>query len=250
MTVQYKNMVEFLSEAHYTLLTEKEVYIALPKKEKSLTIQCPQGHVFELGGNAFGNKKCRYKKESLDMKTFCSVCSIGDQKKDSEDDHKQLIEERTGHKVLEIDRSTRQVVYQCGKCGQTNSSYISNLTRQNKGRCGKCENEHTKLNFDDIKRRVEAMGVQLLTKKEEYVNNKMLLSLICVCGGPDQKTLKDIERGRKCDKVCRMKKFKDTCMESMESPTRHRIPRSLTRSRVACIARRSSPSLSRDAWCT
>ena len=211
MARQYNNIVEFLAPHNYKLLVSEEEYSSMEKK--SIEIECPVNHVFTIGFDAFSNKKCRYKKNSIDMKTFCSTCSEQDQKKDAEDDQTRRIEERTGHKVLEINRTTRKVVYQCCKCGETNSSYITNLIGQNKGRCGHCDNEHTKLDYDDIKNRVEAMGVKLLTKKEEYINNKMLLSLICVCGNPDLKNLKDIERGRKCDKVCRQRKFKETCME-------------------------------------
>lgn len=211
MARQYTNIIEFLAPHNYSFLMTKEEYIGSDKK--TLPIQCPENHVFTMTFDSFRNKRLIYTKKALDMKSFCSTCSLSDQKVNAEDDQKERIEKKTGHKVLQIDRTTRKVIYECGKCGQKNSSYTTNLLGHNKGRCGKCEQDHNKLDFDDLKRRVEAMGVQLLTKKEEYVNNKMLLSLICACGNPDQKKLSDIIKGKGCKEFCKTKKMVDTCQD-------------------------------------
>jgi hypothetical protein len=57
------------------------------------------------------------------------------------------------------------------------------------------------------------MGLTLLTKKEEYLNNKMKLSLLCACGEVDSRKLCDIEKGKRCKKNCKLQRYKDTCVE-------------------------------------
>jgi hypothetical protein len=208
MARQYSNISAFVSSIGYTLKTTVEEYTQQDKK--SIEILCPNNHCMSFIIQSFKNKKVAYDKGKYE--TFCAICVKEVDTKESEQKAIEKIESFTGHKVLSIDISSRKVVYLCKTCGKENNGHVQNLLK-NKGYCRNCENDHQKLSFDDVKQRVEKMGLTLLTKKEEYVNNKMKLSLLCACGEVDSRKLSDIEKGKRCAKNCKLQRFKDTCME-------------------------------------
>ena len=81
----------------------------------------------------------------------------------------------------------------------------------NKGCCHYCQNDQFKLEYEDIKQRVEGKGLILVTKQSEYKNNKQKLKIICSCGDNHEAILIDITRGKLCKK-CKVIKYKATCL--------------------------------------
>jgi hypothetical protein len=204
---QYRNVNNFLKSIGFEMPMTVEEY----KAEKKAVIVCPNQHRRELAKTSLHNKISAFRRGAVD--SFCADCSQEKDHKESEEKYIQEIEEKTGHRVITIDVVSRKVEYECGNCSEIGSSHITNLTTQNKGYCKSCENQHTKLTYDVLKAKVEEMGVVLLTKPEEYTNNKMLLSIICACGNEDKKRLADIRRGRGCEAVCKQRKYEETCLE-------------------------------------
>jgi hypothetical protein len=189
---QYKNVNEFLATIGFSMPMTPEQY----KAEKKAVIVCPRGHRKELAKTSLQNKISMFRRGEVDQ--FCGDCLKESEHAESEEKYTRLIEEKTGHIVLEVDVKTRNVVYECGSCGEKAHSNTGSLIRQNIGYCKSCENSRMKLTYSDLKRKVEEMGAQLLTQPEEYTNNKMLLSIICSCGKEDKKALSDIRKGKKC----------------------------------------------------
>jgi hypothetical protein len=214
------------------MVVSKEDYIKQDKKE--VVIECPHKHVSTFSFNSYMNKKGWYTNGKID--NFCAECKNGSEREEKKEEYIQKVKDKTGHDLLEIDISTREVMYRCGNCYQVSHSFISNLLLFNKGHCGNCENWDTKIPYERLKQKVGSMGVELLTKPEEYINNKMLLSIICACGNPDKKALSDIMKGKGCKEFCKSRKLAETCMEryGVSNPSQHpeifeKITRSLFR---------------------
>lgn len=202
----YSSISQFVSSIGFTLITTEEEH----KSTKRVTIKCPKQHDSSFAVDSLRNKKRLYNRGEL--KTFCSECIDIEKRRDLEQKTILEIKQNSGHTVVAINLSTREVEYDCGTCGERKTSFISNL-KISKGYCRNCETWHHKLPYTTLKEKVEEMKVTLLTEEHEYTNNKMLLKIICICGNPDRKTLSDIRRGRGCSDFCRMEKVKNTCLE-------------------------------------
>lgn len=211
MARQYQNIISFVKPHGFTLITQKEDYCIIEQEKRTIVFKCVHDHEMKLGHAVFINKKSKFLRENLPMKDFCSVCVSLKNKNESEQKFKNDIEESTGHTIIELDNQTREVIYRCGNCKEKNHSYIQCL-KVNTGYCQHCQNEQFKLEYDDVKQRVEEKGLTLITKKDEYKNNKQKLKITCLCGSNHQAVLIDITRGKLCQK-CKVTKYKATCLE-------------------------------------
>lgn len=211
MARQYQNIISFVEPFGFRLLTDKEEYCVLPQEKRVIIFLCANGHEMKLGHAVFINKKSKFVREKLDMDDFCSGCVVVKNKAESEEKFINEIESDTGHYIIHLDNQTREVVYRCGNCGEKNHSFIQNL-KVNTGYCHHCQNDQFKLEYGDIKQRVEEKGLLLLTNKDEYINNKQKLKIICSCGNNHEAVLSDIKRGKLCQ-TCKVKKYKETCLE-------------------------------------
>lgn len=63
----------------------------------------------------------------------------------------------------------------------------------------------------------------LLTKEDEYTNNKQKIKMLCKCGEPYEAVLSDIKRGKNC-KSCKTEKFKETCLEIYGEDNVSKVP--------------------------
>jgi hypothetical protein len=94
--------------------------------------------------------------------------------------------------------------YECG-CGEVASISFYNFRRGQ--RCRKCRNEKIsskqRLNYEIVKQVFEENGCTLLSKN--YVNSKMLLDYICVCGSQSEISYGNFRIGHRCSK-CRYEK--------------------------------------------
>jgi hypothetical protein len=108
-----------------------------------------------------------------------------------------------GFKIVELQDDNLHLTYKC-RCGAVNASDTKSICRSSRTpNCQKCQNDKFKVCYDDIVQAFRNKGCQLLTKKDEYENNKQLLHYICECGNKEARiTLHDLNRGRLC-KICK-----------------------------------------------
>jgi hypothetical protein len=201
----YTNAQTFFQKLGFTLISDEAVF----RGEKKVTFKCPLLHESILTVNSFNNKRVAYNKGNV--KNFCATCLDIENEEESKRDFTKRIEQR-GHKVISINLKERKAEYECGNCESIQYACIQNLLIS-KGYCRVCENWHHKLPYPVLKAKVEEMDVILLTTEEEYINNKMMLRILCSCGREDQKALSDIRKGKKCNEFCRLQKCRDTCLE-------------------------------------
>jgi hypothetical protein len=141
MSRQYKNITAYLEPHAFKVMTTEDEYASMEKK--MITIKCPCDHSFTMTSDSFNNKKREFTKKDLPMDSFCFKCYDAKDRIESTQKHIKTIKERTGHEVLEIDITSRKIVYKCCNCNEINHSYIQNLTSQNKGHCGYCERKRS-----------------------------------------------------------------------------------------------------------
>ncbi len=237
MARQYQNIISFVAPFGFTVVTEKEEYCLLPQEKRVVIFRCTKGHEMQLGHAVFINKKSKFVREKLDMNDFCSFCVAVKNKEESEEKFRNEIEEDTGHYIIHLDNQTREVVYRCGHCGEKNHSFIQNL-KVNTGYCHHCQNNQFKLEYEDIKQRVEEKGLRLLLKKDEYKNNKQYFQLTCICGNNYESVLRDITRGRLCIK-CQQDRIKKTCLEKYGEDNVSKVPHIFYKILLSCANRKT-----------
>lgn len=209
--MKYDNIINFLSD--YEILTKMEEFY----KKKKIEFKCKLSHINSLTSNSFSNKKTKIPSED-----FCTTCK---KIKDLEIQTKEFSEKiklKSGHIVLIVNFSTRVVIYECFTCKTECKTFIVNLLRSN-GVCSQCQNDKNKLDFKCIQEQVNDQGMVLLTKKEEYVNNKQKLKLLCICGNYHEAVLSDIKRGKNCI-ICKLEKYKKTCIERYGEDNVSKVP--------------------------
>lgn len=135
-----------------------------------------------------------------------------------------------------MDNQTREVVYQCGTCGEKNNSFIQNL-RVNTGVCHHCQNEQFKLEYEDLKERIQHKGFVLITQDHEYKNNKQYLDVVCPCGLECKVKLNDITRGRMCNK-CKPDRYRSTCLDKYGEDNVSKVPDIFAKIQFSSLARK------------
>lgn len=192
---KYENFCSFVS-SHFTVETSSSEF----DEKQRIQIKCKRfGHVSELSSGAFLNKKSK-----IPIDRFCSMCTAVDDDADRFVEFKADIFERLGHNVLTVDWKLKRVTYVCGNCGAHAQNAPGNMSRaEATNKCVKCQNIDNRLKYDELQQKVESVGMKLLTKPDDYTNNKQLLELLCICGGPYSATLSTIiNKKRHCMK-CR-----------------------------------------------
>jgi len=201
---KYKNIKEFL-ESHFSVITTLEDFY----KTKKIEFECIIcNYINSLSSSSYSNKKCK-----VSLEDFCTNCK---KKKELYLQKKEFIDKikiSCGHIVKDINFSTRKVIYECFTCKKDRNTFIPNLERANyPGVCGSCQNNKNKLEFEYIKSIVESHDMVLVTKPNEYENNKQKLKLLCKCGKSYEAILSDIKKDKHCQ-TCKLDKCKKTCLE-------------------------------------
>lgn len=192
MAIRFSNFKKKLEQHCMTMLTKEEEFL----KEKIVCFQCPKGHISKLSDTSFNNKT--NPKHLQKLKSLCADCNYILEK----EEEARVILEQLNFKLLHVEKDPEKCVpivhFQCN-CGNISKSYLNNLKKPTKtSKCIKCLNNDNKLPYDVIKNIFEEKGCLLLTKPEEYINNKHLLDFKCVCGSTSGILLNDIKRGRLC----------------------------------------------------
>jgi hypothetical protein len=203
---KYKNIKDFLETSFSIITLEKEF-----NDTKKIEFKCNEcNHVNSLTSSSYTNKKSK-----VTLEDFCVNCKKQREVKLQTIDFIQKIKEQTGHIVKNVDFSTRKVIYICHTCEKENQTFVCNIQKQNyPGVCISCQNDCNRLDFSVIEKIVKEHQMTLVTKSEEYKNNKQKLKLICKCGEPYEAVLSDVKRDKHC-KVCKIEKIKKTRTSSV-----------------------------------
>lgn len=201
----YNNIVTKLESFNLTLMVSKESLLS----EKRVIYKCKDGHVNDLALASFNNKTSPRLMESL-----FSLCQTCQNLYIHEKEIRARLEELnfTLLSFSYIDHGDRQVEYRCS-CGNTSSTGWKNLkksTRTNK--CLKCQNDKNKVPYDTLYKTFIDGECVLLTKAEEYVNNKCKLKYTCVCGNIAEIIYHDFVIGKRCGK-CKVSRTRKTNIE-------------------------------------
>ena len=201
---KYKNYYNFL-EPHFEVVTKKDEFYEKGEMEYICRVK---NHLNRLGAASFGNKKAKVKEASA----FCQGCQQASSISSQTSEFLKKIYENTGHTVTDVNFSSRIVKYQCGNCGKETSTDISNIRESHSKYCGNCCHDKYKLDYGDLKNKVESRGFKLITPADQYKNNKQKLDVLCICGSPHQAILSDLVRSKSCME-CKTKKQIATCQE-------------------------------------
>lgn len=212
---KYQNIKDFLEPTFTVHSTHDTFYLT-----KKIAFECSTCSTLQsLTSASYSNK--RYK---VPIEDFCVYCKKEKDTKEHTDQFIKQIKETSGHLVKTVNFSSRIVVYECFTCKRHNKTFTQNLINATTpGVCISCQNDKNKLDFNLVEKIVELHNMTLLTKPEEYTNNKQLFCLLCKCGDTYRAVLSDIRRGKHCKK-CKVQKFKDTCMERYGEDNVSKLP--------------------------
>lgn len=202
MALRFRNFSKIITQHEFQVLMTEEEFI----QSRNVRYKCLKNHISELDENSFRNKTAPSKMKC--MLSLCGKCN----------EHLTLLDKLEtkagdlGFKIMELEEDNLHVTYKCG-CGAVNKSDTKSICRSSRtSSCPKCQNNPYKLNFDDVVISFEARGCRLLTRKEDFKNNKQLLEYICSCGSKGRMTYHALCRGRLCLE-CRVMRSKETSME-------------------------------------
>jgi hypothetical protein len=159
---------------------------------KKVCFACASGHETTLSRTSFKNKLAKSKDN------LCTECKLNDESISRFETHRDKILTTTGHRLLSLDEN-RKITYECGTCGTTNHSYLSNITKKDTTRfCHACINANTtKKTSESVRRELDEAGLAnyQLTK---YEGNKRV-HLKCPLGHEFVCAMNDlISRDRRC----------------------------------------------------
>ena len=201
----YNNIVTKLKVFDLELLVSKEALLA----DKRVVYKCKADHINDLALASFNNKT----KPSL-MNSLFSLCQTCQNLHVHEKEIRARLEELnfTLISFSYIDHGDRKVEYRCS-CGNTSSTGWKNLKKSTRTtKCPKCQNDKNKVPYDTLCKTFIDGQCVLLTKAEEYVNNKCKLKYTCVCGNDAEIVYHDFVVGKRCGKC----KVSRTCKTNME----------------------------------
>lgn len=201
----YNNIVAKLSVFNLELLVSKEQFLT----DKRVVYKCAEGHTNDLALASFNNKTSPRLMDSL-----FSLCQTCQNLHVHEKEIRARLEELnfTLISFSYIDHGDRKVDYRCS-CGNTSSTGWKNLKKSTRTtKCPKCQNDKNKVPYDTLCKTFIDGQCVLLTKAEEYVNNKCKLKYTCVCGNDAEIVYHDFVVGKRCGKC----KVSRTCKTNME----------------------------------
>ena len=172
----YDYVKEYIESYGYKLLSTTYTR-ALDK----LTIQCPEGHIFERTFSKFKQtNKCPY-------------CSKG-ARKFTYNEVKEYIELK-GYKLLshEYNSSNDKLLIKCSK-GHVFERSFTNFKRSQ--RCPICENVNEKRSYEEVKKYIESFNYELLSDTYERARDK--LTVKCPKGHIYNVTFSNFKTGYRC----------------------------------------------------
>lgn len=191
----YEYIHDFIKQTGCELLTEYKETITI---DDIVKIKCHCGNIFNIRFADFRRKKIKQ----------CNVCSgileidmdyVRDYVKNNSDC--ELVSNG------EYKNAYDKLEFKCG-CGDTFITTFLAFKYGNQHQCKKCgyliTASKTKLNYQEVKTRIESNGNKLLS--EEYVNNGTKLKIECKCGRVFHRRLDGYMNGSDCCDYCNKSK--------------------------------------------
>lgn len=151
MSIAFKNLVKYLGEKGFSLLTGQEDLVEGRKliKSRSIIYRCPQGHVNKsITIESFANKKIILNRNKI--YSLCVACHQVKYFKNLFEINKQKIMDKNGHMLLDL-RDTHDVDYKCKTCGNIIKGTTLVNVLKSPGFCIKCQNNQYKLSYNKVK---------------------------------------------------------------------------------------------------
>lgn len=174
---RYKNFCEKLESFQLKMLATESEF----KENNQVHYCCPMGHESSISAASFINKTAP--KNITKVKSLCTECNTMLFKTEEA----REATEKLGFEFLRVERhptnkDSKVVHYRC-TCGNESSTDLRNLKKPDRqSHCIKCQNDPYKVNYDMLKKNFEDRQCVLLTRKENYKNNKQKLDFRCACG--------------------------------------------------------------------
>ena len=190
---RYKNFCEKLESFQLKMLATESEF----KENNQVHYCCPMGHESSISAASFINKTAP--KNITKVKSLCTECNTMLFKTEEA----REATEKLGFEFLRVERhptnkDSKVVHYRC-TCGNESSTDLRNLKKPDRqSHCIKCQNDPYKVNYDMLKKNFEDRQCVLLTRKENYKNNKQKLDFRCACGKESTIVYQDLLRGRLC----------------------------------------------------
>lgn len=198
----YNNLKEELNDRDFELLTPRSEY---KNTESIIKFKCVNTCINISKANNIRNKIRKGDQLCIECNQWCiEQCSLSSQLKTK---LKSL-----NHKFISYDKKTRLLSYICN-CGKSNISNGSNVMKETWKSCTGCSNQlRGNINtIEDVRFYFEEQNCKLLS--DEYINNHSELKYICQCSTLATTTWKDFTHGKRCEEVCKVQKYKETCLE-------------------------------------
>lgn len=212
MSRQYNNIIKHLG-SHFEIVTSQDDFYKMKELEREFSYKCKaKGHTNEIKITSYINKRALFNKDKLPLQDFCPKCVKDNEDELSFEQYVDRILQSCGHLLIHYDPKSRDAVYICCNCNETNKTQIGSLCK-NLGSCPNCQNHKFRLSYDKLKNDVESHGFTLLTKPEQYTSNKQKLDVICKCGNKYQTYLVSIRQDKHCKETCKTLKYEQTCTE-------------------------------------
>lgn len=199
MTHQYYNFITKLNNLEMNMTSSLQ-----DLEEKNLIeFKCGKGHLNSLSKNSFVNKT-----SPATIAKMYSICTICNSLFIHLEDIKTVCD-KLNFEFIDFNKSetcdSKIVTYKCC-CGNVSQTDWRNLKKKDrKSNCPKCQNNNKKVNFEEIIKFFENQNCIILTKSDDYKNNKQKLDYICSCGNQSQIVYMDFKLGKRCMK-CRYNK--------------------------------------------
>jgi hypothetical protein len=190
---RYKNFCEKLESFQLKMLATESEF----KENNQVHYCCPVGHESSISAASFINKTAP--KNITKVKSLCTECNTMLFKTEEA----REATDKLGFEFLRVERhptnkDSKVVHYRC-TCGNESSTDLRNLKKPDRqSHCIKCQNDPYKVNYDMLKKNFEDRQCVLLTRKENYKNNKQRLDFRCACGKESTIVYQDLLRGRLC----------------------------------------------------
>lgn len=190
----YEYMYNFIKQTGCELLTEYKEDICIDDKVK---IKCHCGNIFDVRFADFRRRKIKQCNKCSGI-TEVDIHYVRDFVKNNS--NCDLLSDTYNNMYDKLD-------FRC-ECGEVFTTTFLAFKFGNQRQCKKCgyliTASKTKLNYEEVKLRIESNGNKLLSK--EYINNGDKLKINCKCGRVFHRSLNNYMNGSDCCDYCNKSK--------------------------------------------
>jgi hypothetical protein len=199
---KYQNLLSYLKKYKNYQLVSDEISFNTNYK---VIFKCDKEHINTYSYNSFKN---RFNDKTI--KTLCSNCDLLVKENEDKENCISILKEKSPHTILNFENK-KSIYFICFTCKSECHSYYTALLKGS-SICKNCQNNHLRKDFQKLKSEVESFGMELLLEQKDYINNKQLLPVICVCGNKYDTVISSIKQGKNCGN-CKLTKTVNTNLE-------------------------------------